>query len=174
MSLRPRYSLLTLLLLTAAVAGGIKYWRGPHWAELPYPPTPIEKAFLEEHYYLNDFINFYGAQDIRCEYTREWNDKSWNLLEGRRFQPTLLINDSPNELVREFPWYQRNNNDLKSVAYWIAPVRSDDVVVYLLTRDKYIYRFSYHRSDWLNEVELHEIPEVSVRERLAAELKRIQ
>jgi hypothetical protein len=30
MSLRPRYSLLTLLILTALVAGGVKLWRGPH------------------------------------------------------------------------------------------------------------------------------------------------
>jgi hypothetical protein len=28
--LRPRYSLLTLLLLTAAIAVGVKLWRGPH------------------------------------------------------------------------------------------------------------------------------------------------
>ncbi len=30
MRLRPRYSLLTLLILTALVAGGVKLWRGPH------------------------------------------------------------------------------------------------------------------------------------------------
>jgi len=30
MSLRPRYSLLTLLVLTALVAGGVKLWYGPH------------------------------------------------------------------------------------------------------------------------------------------------
>ena len=30
MSLRPRYSLLTLLLLTALIAGGVKLWYGPH------------------------------------------------------------------------------------------------------------------------------------------------
>src|SRR6476660_4614100 len=30
MSLRPRYSLLTLLILTALVAGGVKLWYGPH------------------------------------------------------------------------------------------------------------------------------------------------
>ena len=30
MSLRPRYSLLTLLLLMALIAGGVKLWRGPH------------------------------------------------------------------------------------------------------------------------------------------------
>jgi len=30
MRLRPRYSLLTLLILTALVAGGVKLWYGPH------------------------------------------------------------------------------------------------------------------------------------------------
>src|SRR6476660_399938 len=30
MSLRPRYSLLTLLILTALVAGGVKLWYGPY------------------------------------------------------------------------------------------------------------------------------------------------
>jgi len=30
MSLRPRYSLLSLLILTALVAGGVKLWYGPH------------------------------------------------------------------------------------------------------------------------------------------------
>jgi hypothetical protein len=30
MQFRPRYSLLTLLLLTAAIAVGVKLWRGPH------------------------------------------------------------------------------------------------------------------------------------------------
>ncbi len=33
MSLRPRYSLLTLLVLTALVAGGVKLWYGPHRVE---------------------------------------------------------------------------------------------------------------------------------------------
>jgi hypothetical protein len=30
MSLRPRYSLLAFLLFTAAIASGVKLWRGPH------------------------------------------------------------------------------------------------------------------------------------------------
>ncbi len=35
MSLRPRYSLLTLLLLMAGIALGVKLWRGPHRVVLP-------------------------------------------------------------------------------------------------------------------------------------------
>jgi hypothetical protein len=39
MSLRPRYSLLTLLVLTALLAGGVKLWRGPHRVVLD--PTSV-------------------------------------------------------------------------------------------------------------------------------------
>ncbi len=39
MKLRPRYSLLTLLLLTALVAGGVKLWHGPHHVVEPDLPN---------------------------------------------------------------------------------------------------------------------------------------
>jgi len=46
MTLRPRYSLLTLLILTALVAGGVKLWYGPHhvveWTE---PGYQVEYTF---------------------------------------------------------------------------------------------------------------------------------
>ena len=46
MSLRPRYSLLTLLVLMALAAGGIKLWRGPHWAsEWRTPTRQIEYGY---------------------------------------------------------------------------------------------------------------------------------
>ena len=49
MSLRPRYSLLTLLVLTALVAGGVKLWYGPH-----HVVERAEKDFEEEYtYYKN-------------------------------------------------------------------------------------------------------------------------
>jgi hypothetical protein len=47
MSLRPRYSLLTMLLLTAAIAVGIKLWRGPHRVMMSNRPTLEEQAILE-------------------------------------------------------------------------------------------------------------------------------
>jgi hypothetical protein len=57
MSLRPRYSLLTLLLLTAAIAVGVKLWRGPHdlvlthWpcyiAQTKPPPSAEERRLLQ-------------------------------------------------------------------------------------------------------------------------------
>ena len=48
MSLRPRYSLLTLLILTAIVAGGVKLWRGPHHVVMSDPPTSEEEALLSQ------------------------------------------------------------------------------------------------------------------------------
>jgi hypothetical protein len=41
---RPRYSLLTLLILTALVAGGVKLWRGPHHA-VEQPKADEEHEF---------------------------------------------------------------------------------------------------------------------------------
>jgi hypothetical protein len=43
MTLRPRYSLLTLLLLTTAIAVGVKLWRGPHRTLYQYPFTSAEQ-----------------------------------------------------------------------------------------------------------------------------------
>ncbi len=48
MSLRPRYSLLTLLVLTALspCAGGVKLWYGPHHVVLHDPPSVEEQEML--------------------------------------------------------------------------------------------------------------------------------
>ena len=60
MSLRPRYSLLTLLILTALVAGGMKLWRGPH-------------RHLEQ-----------WCENVQCEYfcLRDWQGNEY--LDGVR------------------------------------------------------------------------------------------
>ena len=50
MSLRPRYSLLTLLLLTAAIAVGIKLWRGPHRVMTRFPLTPADAAYFSQFF----------------------------------------------------------------------------------------------------------------------------
>jgi hypothetical protein len=49
MSLRPRFSLLTLLILTALVAVGVKLWYGPHHVvERPWPEMEVEYFFTRE------------------------------------------------------------------------------------------------------------------------------
>jgi hypothetical protein len=47
MSLRPRYSLLTLLILTALVAGGVKLWYGPHRVVLDPASASDQKQFTD-------------------------------------------------------------------------------------------------------------------------------
>jgi hypothetical protein len=48
MSLRPRYSLLTLLLLTVAIAVGIKLWRGPHRVVTRLPFSQAEVDYFSQ------------------------------------------------------------------------------------------------------------------------------
>jgi hypothetical protein len=48
MSLRPRYSLLTLLVLTALVAGGVKLWYGPHRVVIKLPLSQADAEFLSQ------------------------------------------------------------------------------------------------------------------------------
>jgi hypothetical protein len=49
MRLRPRYSLLTLLVLTALVAGGVKLWYGPrHVVERPFRDVEEEYSFTRD------------------------------------------------------------------------------------------------------------------------------
>jgi hypothetical protein len=49
MFLRPRYSLLALFLLTALVAGGVKFWYGPHHVvERPSPHLEDEFTFTRD------------------------------------------------------------------------------------------------------------------------------
>ena len=60
MSLRPRYSLLTLLLLTAAVAVGIKLWRGPH-----HVVDRSNLMYEDEHTYYRDWSGKKRTDGIR-------------------------------------------------------------------------------------------------------------
>ena len=49
MSLRPRYSLLTLLVVTALVAGGVKLWHGPHHVvERTKPDEEVEYTYTRD------------------------------------------------------------------------------------------------------------------------------
>jgi hypothetical protein len=90
MSLRPRYSLLTLLLLTAAVAVGIKLWRGPHRVSVSSVPTftgtstGLQRIALWKnvgHFTMTG--NSQPLQDsqdqgdaIECEYVRNWSNNT--------------------------------------------------------------------------------------------------
>jgi hypothetical protein len=61
MSLRPRYSLLTLLILTALVAGGVKLWYGSHRVVISKSPTATELDLHERIHHQNIRKDIAGA-----------------------------------------------------------------------------------------------------------------
>jgi hypothetical protein len=71
MTIFPRYSLLTLLLLTAGIAGGLKIWHGPHQV--------VERVT--------------SASEIEFTYTRDW--RGHKIVDGpvlqRRFEKDKLV-----------------------------------------------------------------------------------
>ena len=76
MSLRPRYSLLTLLVVTALVAGGVKLWFGPHRVIFNDPPTPDQELLLKafrhvkyDDYLIRNKLTF----RYEVEQLREWD-----------------------------------------------------------------------------------------------------
>ncbi len=113
---RPRYSLLTLLLLTALVAGGVKIWRGPHhvieWnsdntIEDEYTYTRIWRGdkLLQgprvlRYYHHDDKVLFcvkikYYLQGIRTEHEQEIlvygaQTPTWSGMEIYRQKPLEL------------------------------------------------------------------------------------
>jgi hypothetical protein len=76
MLLKPQYSLLTLLVLTALVAGGVKLWRGPHRVSFSDPPTPAQELLLKpfrqagyDVFLIQNELTF----RYEVEQLREWN-----------------------------------------------------------------------------------------------------
>jgi hypothetical protein len=179
MTLRPRYSLLTLLLLTAAVAGGMKYWRGPHWAELHDPPTAEEKAAFADSLHLWDFISYYGALDVRYQFTRGWDEQHWHLLEGHTFLRPLIITSPPHDLVNGYPWVLPLKNGWQPISYWVAGVGKNDKSIYLLAENQQVYCLEEGYIDersqiTLREIELSQIADEAVRARLEVEIRQLQ
>src|SRR5687768_6371264 len=86
MKIRPRYSLLTLLVLTALVACGVKLWRGPHHAIVSGDTRSAEerKMFTK---FPNDFThspyNLYGEFRYEYSYLQHWNERQY--LTNRMF-----------------------------------------------------------------------------------------
>ncbi len=60
MSIRPRYSLLALLIFTALVAGGVKLWRGPH-----HVVDRSNLMYEDEHTYYKDWSGKKRIDGIR-------------------------------------------------------------------------------------------------------------
>jgi hypothetical protein len=83
MSLRPRFSLLTLLILTALVAGGLQYWRGPHWRTLSDPLTAADQALLAGPYYADPQLQLLFHGEVRCKYRNTLAGSELLLIHGQ-------------------------------------------------------------------------------------------
>lgn len=78
MSFRPRYSLLTLLVVTVLIAGGVKLWRGPH--HVVERPT----ANLEDEY----------------TYTRDWRGNK--IVHGPRIKRSIRKDGSIHQIQIQY------------------------------------------------------------------------
>ena len=97
MSLRPRYSLLTLLILTALIAGGVKLWYGPHRVvERMTPHTVVEYTYTRDWHW-NEYTR--GVKISRVD-AALGEQRQINLAYFRHGQDThqyrfILIHDAP-------------------------------------------------------------------------------
>jgi hypothetical protein len=119
MKIRPRYSLLTLLVLTALIAGGVKYWRGPHRTVMNDPPTHAERKILKSIEVWEDCFEAHGVTfRYELEWRREWETERTLSLKLIPLQELTLRNfDARNraqgkllltpELLRELSDSQR-------------------------------------------------------------------
>jgi len=80
MPLRPRYSLLALLLFTALVAGGVKLWRGPHRVLIDSQTTPFGDDVSV--IFPSSTRVPWGPFELECEYIREFRDVRYVAMLG--------------------------------------------------------------------------------------------
>lgn len=194
MRLRPRYSLLTLLILTALVAGGVKYWRGPHRAVMSNPST-VEESLLREWPKTADGRR-YAFEPVAYEYDylNEWNKRRYLFIKGystdKRPIPVGEFTNVPG-LVCLYPRnILANAEELaveaklakqERVVCWLysaSIVAQEDGLrkeIYFLTSRKKIYLHVRLPSDsvLLWPAELSDIADVELRERIVEELDQI-
>ena len=202
MRFRPRYSLLTLLVLTALVAGGVKLWRGPHHVVIHGPQSKEENLLLEHS--LLDYLNtVYPPVVYEYEYLNSWNDRDYLFVVGHtmglepipvyrmRFSDknrVYLIQASNLDLLaaendprtnENIVCWMYNPNSKKpaaakgqSPAIWRNPAAHG---CYFLTNRKKLYRGYdiYNFGVPLDRVELQEIADPEFRQCVAAELEKI-
>ena len=87
MSLRPRYSLLTLLVLTALVAGGVKLWYGPHHVverptqhaenEFTYTRSLSGEKVINGVHVFRQFESEQTSRGLRITYYRQGEPLPW-------------------------------------------------------------------------------------------------
>jgi hypothetical protein len=127
MKLKPRYSLLTLLIVTALVAGGLKLWRGPFHAVVSG-----DTRTAEERKMFTTFPNVFSPSqfklygEFRYEYTylQHWSEREY--LQIRMFPSSekqfpivrangrtiyALLPEPFNQDLSQFP--EADSNDLE-------------------------------------------------------------
>ena len=187
MSLRPRYSLLTLFVLTALVAGGVKWWRGPHRVMMSNPPTAVERELLARAI---EAVYMFDDMDFEYVYLQGWDTPEFLALIGRpRFGMiwTLAVHKE----TPDVKWQQQSNPYVVAVSPGriiysgkllrqpsSAPpenrlnVKFEDC--YLLTREREIYQLlnDYLRLN-VKLVQLSDISDPIAREMISNELVKI-
>lgn len=110
MSLRPRYSLLTLLVLTAFVAGGVKLWYGPH-----HVVESIKPGIEEEYTYTRNWRGEKVIQGVFVHRRNEYGIPGMNLYyyrQGKTVGWYYSAVAEPNELQDSPPPMQRIDSGL--------------------------------------------------------------
>ena len=203
MSLKPRYSLLTLLILTAFIAGGIKLWRGPHHVVIPERPNEEERLLVDQFLFRGYFNGYYPPVVYEYEYVNSLNEREYLYVKGRstgeRPIPVYRLRfSSPQRayLITELNLRsiaaQNEPHTDEQVVCWMYHPKSKELAAaelpapavprhaglygcYFLTNRKQLYRCNDDFSFGipLDRVELSQIEGPELRQCVAAELEKI-
>jgi hypothetical protein len=202
MNLRPRYSLLTLLVVTALVAGGVMYFLVPHRAMISDPPTADEQRHLDVNYFVRETPLMQHSAQLEYEYVYTRGGPRWLSLAGQitaecmiyaqkveKYQCGLLHESwSSKRLALDEQQYDRER-----VVAWVMSDEykppeppSPKLLLYsfssndLYTNRDGLYLLTDQQRIWIIEqfglaksVTLSEIPDDHLRVRLAEELAKI-
>jgi hypothetical protein len=143
MSPRPRYSLLTLLLLTAGIAVGVKLWRGPHRLFIPADMLPAGDSLYLLFPSAQPVALKYGSLKYELEYFREWQGVNYTTLMGR-----------PDPETRTYLQPGPASDPSKAYLYRVAPlswdkvVEDEHVVCWFFENEHHVERHNFWKSDW--------------------------
>lgn len=94
---RPRYSLLSLLVVTALVAAGVMYFRVPHRALVSNPPTDEERWHLERSFVHRGFVDLEDKFKTEYEYFNTWRGQRWVSLVSKP-RDEYFVTDTAGEI----------------------------------------------------------------------------
>jgi len=201
MSLRPRYSLLTFLLFTAAVVIGVKLWSGPQQRALNHPFTEQDKELLNDLGYQSRIAEL-GHPHIVLESSNDLQGNSSPVMVGRFKEadqlPVHITGEYGNLLTRTQVQYYYEDVDF--IASWICCLPAKEKLtaliqantgpcgtsymmqleeankVYLFTKQGRVLTTPFHFQpiDLLKLIELDSIPDPEIRARIERELAAVR